>query len=66
MRWVAVRHAPDHIHLVATLARAGPDPAEGVERLKPAIANVVATDEAAALQEVGIYGTLLQDAGRLQ
>jgi hypothetical protein len=31
MRWVAVRHAPDHIHIVATLARQDGG-AEGLER----------------------------------
>ena len=31
MRWVAVRHAPDHIHLVATLARQ--------DRIRPKVWN---------------------------
>lgn len=35
VRWVAVRHAPDHVHLVATLARQDRIPAESVERLFP-------------------------------
>jgi hypothetical protein len=35
VRWVAVRHAPDHIHLVATLARQDGTPATSMERLLP-------------------------------
>jgi hypothetical protein len=31
VRWVAVRHAPDHIHLVATLARQ--------DRIRPKVWN---------------------------
>jgi hypothetical protein len=35
VRWVAVRHAADHVHLVATLGAAGRDAAPDLERFLP-------------------------------